>query len=145
MAEPTFIGKVTVWGIDGTMTYTGVATTDNVMDTVNYEDTVEEHELKDHKGITVGVKLVNPRENLTINFWPAEPAGAGSIAAAKTNVVLPAKGSKVTIASMSGSPLNGTDWLYLGGGSIEESHEGDVKMTLPLRRYSTDIAATANS
>lgn len=150
MAAPTFIGYVTVWGIDGTMAYTGMATADNILEQLSYEDTTKEHETKDKQGETIGLKLWDPKKMLTINFFPAKAAGGGSIAAAKLVVDLPARGSKVTVAAMvgAGSPvfdLNGTTWLYVGGGRIELNQENEVKMVLPLRRYNTDIAATANS
>ena len=146
MAAPThYIGTVTVWGLDGTMAYTGIATTANLLESASYEDTTEEHEAKDRWGEVVGVKLFNPRENLTINFFPSSVAGSASIAAAAANVLLPPKGAKVTIADMPGSHLDAATWLYLGGGNIELSNSGDVKMVLPLRKYRTDIAATANT
>ncbi len=150
MAAPTFIGYVTVWGIDGTMAYTGMATADNILEGMSYEDGTKEHETKDKQGETIGLRLWDPKKTLTVNFYPGQAAGTGSIAAAKLEVDLPARGSKVTIASMpaAGSPVfdtNGTTWLYVGGGRIEFGNEQECKMVLPLRRYNTDIAATANS
>jgi len=146
MAAPTnYIGIVTVFGIDGTIAYTGLATTDSLLESASLEDTTEEHEAKDRWGEVVGMKLFNPRTNITINFYPAKEAGSGAIAAAKDNVALPAKGSKVTIADMPGSAFDGTTWLYIQGGTIELTNTGDAKMVLPLRKYRTDIAATANT
>ena len=150
MAAPTFIGYVTVWGIDGTMAYTGMATTDNILEGMSYEDGTKEHETKDKQGETIGLRLWDPKKTLTVNFYPGKVAGTGAIAAAKLNADLPAKGAKVTIAAMqaAASPVfdpNSASWLYVGGGRIEFANEGECKMVLPLRRYNTDIAATANT
>jgi hypothetical protein len=152
MSVPTQIGVVTVWGIDGNLVYTGLLAADNLLERISYEDGTDEHESRDKDGEVIGVKLWNRVAKLTIDFYPSKPAGGGSIAAAKANVILPAKGSKVTIAGMpvncgvnSGSGTAFPQWVYFGGGGIEFSNNGECKMKLPLRAYNNDIAATANS
>jgi hypothetical protein len=145
MAAPTQIGTVTVWGIDGTVAYTGLASTDNILEAANLEDDIDEFERKDAQAEVVGLRLYNPCKKVELTFYPSKPAGSGAIAAAKANVVLPAKGAKVTLAGFAGSVYNDTTWLYIKGGRIEEGNEGEAKIVLPLRRYNTDIAATANT
>jgi hypothetical protein len=143
---PTILGRCIVWGIDGTMLHSGiVATSDNEPEALDYEETYKEHETILKDGEPGGLVLWFKRENLVVDYYPCEPAGAGSIANAKTNIELPAIGSKVTIAAMAGARINDTTWLYAGGGRIREESSNIVKMTLPLRQYGTDIAATANS
>jgi hypothetical protein len=143
---PTILGRCIVWGIDGTMLHSGIAaTSDNEPEALDYEETYKEHETILKDGEPGGLVLWFKRENLTIDFYPCEPAGAGSIAAAKANIALPPAGSKVTIAGMAGAVLNDTTWLYVGAGRIREEASNIVKMTLPLRQYGTDIAATPNS
>lgn len=162
MAAPTFIGICTVWGIDGTIQYTGPATaTDSVdpfqIESYRFNDGTDLHEGRDKQGEVNRVQLYNPKREMDIKFFPAASAGTGSIAKAKMNMALPTKGAKVTIASMAGNGTAGVEgaggtavqnistWLYLGGGSIEESNTGEAYMNLHLVRYNTDIAATANT
>ena len=145
MSAPTFLGYATVHGIDGTIAYTGMATTDNLFESLTAEEQVQEHEAKDKTGETVGLKLWNRRRNLTIKFYPAKTAAGGAIAAAKLLVDLPVVGAVVTIASdaEAASPnfgINSAKWIYAGGGSINKTNSDDVYMTLPLRRYATDIS-----
>jgi hypothetical protein len=151
MAEPIFLGQATVHGIDGTLAYTGVATTDNIIDSVNFVDGVKEQEVLDGKGEVVGLKLWQKKRTITIKFYPSEPAAAGAVATAKTNAVLPAIGSKVAIAAMppvvgtaDSAVINSAKWIYAGGGSYDFTREGDLVMTLPLRLYTNDLATTTN-
>jgi len=141
----TQIGVVTVFAIDGTLAYTGLASTDNIIEGAGLEDDCDEIERRDKSGEVVGVRTYNENKRIEISFLPSKPAGTGAIAAAKANVVLPARGAKVTLASFAGSVFNDTTWLYIRGGRIEQTNEGELKMTLPLRRYAVDIAATANT
>lgn len=146
MAEPTHIGTVTVWGIDGTVAYSGLASTENLPETVSLEDGTDEHESKDAKGEVVGLKLFNPVARATVKVYPSKAAGTGAIAAARANIILPVKGAKVTLAGFhANSGLNSSAWIYAGGGSQEYNNVGEVALNLPLRKYNTDIAATANT
>ncbi len=152
MSEPTFIGTVTVHGIDGTLAYTGLATAKNLLRKVSYKDTIQKKQTKDSKAKTVGVKGWDPSPEISISFAPCEPAGSGSIAAAKTRVVIPAFGSKVTLAGFppdaataEGVSFNSAKWLYLGGGSIEVGDEDDIMINLDLTKFTDDIAATPNT
>jgi hypothetical protein len=154
MAAPSYFGTVTVWGAEGTLLYTGLAAADNLLETLSYEDDAEEHESKDRLGETVGLKIWNPCPKLNVSFYPCKAAGVGAIAGAKANVVLPARGAKVTLAGFppntassdaAADIINRTTWLYVKGGKIEFKNTGEVMITLPVRRYNTDIAATANT
>jgi hypothetical protein len=151
MSEPTFIGRVYVWGLDGTLAYTGMSTAQNELQKLSYRDEIARHDSKDKKGETVGVQLWNPNPKTTVTFMPCEAMAAGSIANAKTRVLLPAKGSKVTLAAfpptVGGAEIlpNSASWIYFGGGEIEFTNEGEVVMTLPLEKFNTDLAATTNT
>lgn len=134
------LGKAIVWGINGTMAYTGMATTANEPQSVDYTETYEEHESKSKAGETVGLYLFNKKEDLTIDFYPCDPSVTATAEAA---IVLPAIGAKVTIAAMKGAVLNDSIWIYKGGGKISEGFDHEVKMTLPLRQYSSDISTAA--
>lgn len=151
MAEPTFIGRVYIHGLDGTLAYTGMATANNELKTLNYRDETRRADTKDKKGETVGVRLWDPNPKISVTFFPCEAMGAGSIATAKTRAALPSKGAKVTLAGFPPNTataedvVNSAKWIYFGGGELEFTDEGECRMTLPLEKFNTDIAATANS
>lgn len=148
MAEPISLGLVTIHGIDGNLAYTGLATTENTIESVSLQDLSKEHETLDSKGDVKGLKLWQGRRNLTIKFYPTMAAGS-SIATTKTKAVLPAVGSKVTIAGMppvvgtAETVMNSVSWIYAGGGTYDLTQEGDLVMSLPLRKYATDISTPA--
>lgn len=152
MAEPLFIGAVYVWGLDGNLAYTGMAVNQNEPQKLSYQDDISRHNSKDRKGQTIGVQLYDPNPKASVTFMPRSAAtGAGQIALAKNTVVLPARGSKVTLSGFPPNPLTAEDvsinsakWIYLGGGSIDSTNEGEVTMTLPLERFGSDLA-TDNS
>lgn len=146
-SEPTFVGEVYIFGLDGTLAYSGMATTGNEPQRAGYQDEISRHDSKDKKGATVGVQLFNPNPKITITFMPkADATGGGAIADAKSNMVLPAKGSKVTLSGFppvvatAEDTINSTKWLYLGGGSIDFTNDQEVVMTLPLEKFATDLA-----
>ena len=150
--QPTYIGQAYVFGLDGTLAYTGLATTANELRSLEYRDEVKRTDVQDKKGQTVGVMLYDPNPKITITFYPCQPAGAASILGAQTNSVLPALGAKVTLAAF--PPVVGTaestvikslKWIYLGGGSYRFSNDGVLEMTLPLEKFASDLAATANT
>ena len=136
----TMIGKAIVCGGAGTMAYTGMATTSNEPQSVEYTEKYAQHDAKTKQGETIGKYFFDKQEELTIDFYPCADAGGSAIATAEAAIVLPAVGSKVTIAAMKGSVLNDTTWIYEGGGKISEGNDHEVKMTLPLKQYSTDIS-----
>lgn len=148
MAEPTHIGKVFVWGLDGTLAYSGLLTTENEPSDLTYKDEISRHESKDRKGETCGIQLYDPHPQITIKFMPCSAStGSGQIANARTKVVLPTKGSKVTVAAFPPNTgtaedvtINSAKWIYLGGGEISLNNEKEVEITLPLEKWSTDFA-----
>jgi hypothetical protein len=150
MTEPTYLGYATIHGLDGTLAYTGLAVTDNLLESLSYQDLCKEMETLDGKGEVVGLKLWQKKKTCTIKFYPGEDALAGAVAAAKLNAVLPAIGSKVTLAAFppvvatAESIINSAKWIYAGGGSYDFTREGDLVLTLPLRRYATDLSTVTN-
>ena len=75
---------------------------------------------------------------------PSDPSDPSDISDSEDNVILPAKGSTVTLAAFpTNSGLNETTWIYEQGGSIGFTNEGEAKITLPLVKYNTDISTAA--
>lgn len=156
MSEPTFVGRCYIWGLDGTLAYTGIATSENEMQSMTYKDDCQRHDSKDKKGRTVGVQLWNPNPKVTIKFMPCVDAASGAIATAKTKLQLPPRGSRVTLAGFppdigTGEDLdqnpgiNSATWIYFQGGEITFNNEKEVEMSLPLERFETNIAEIANT
>lgn len=137
------IGRAVVFGIDGGFQYSGVAVAidvnSNELTRVSFEDQANKHESKDRRGETIGLVFWNSRAKITLNFYPCATAGVGALDLARVNVVLPDVGSLVEIEDMPGQLING-NWIYEGGGTIEMTNEAEVKMVLPLMKYSTDIS-----
>jgi hypothetical protein len=145
MSAETQIGRVIIFGLDGTMLYSGMATTGNEPSAISYDDTVEVHRSKDRKGEVIGAQFYNAVKKIIVNFYPCVAAG-GTKAAAQANMVLPPYGAKATLAGFPPVPatvedtINSAKWIYFGGGKIDLSNEAEVKMVLPLERYNTDIS-----
>jgi len=148
MAEPTHIGRAYVFGLDGAMSYVGVATAANELRSMEYRDEVGRIDVQDKKGETVGVLLFNPNPKITITFYPCAVAGPGAISTARTNSVMPARGSKVALTGFppvvgtAEGAINSAKWLYFGGGSYRYSFDGILELTLPLEKFLTDLLAT---
>ena len=152
MSEPTHVGRVFIWGLDGTLAYTGVGgailATENEPQSVTYKDDVQRHNTKDKKGKTVAIQLWDPNPKVTIKFMPCAAAtGTGAIATARTKMDLPTRGSKVTLAAFPPNTgtaedltINSAKWLYLGGGELSLNNEKEVEMTLPLEKFTDDLA-----
>jgi hypothetical protein len=146
--EPLFIGRVYVWGLDGTLLHAGIAaTTENEPQSLNYKDDVTRHVSKDKKGKTVGIQLYDDNPKVTIKYMPCSTAtGAGTIAPAKTRVTIPSKGANVTLAGFPPNVgtaedlINSTKWKYLGGAEIDFTNEAEVMITLPLETFIDDLA-----
>jgi hypothetical protein len=143
MSAESQIGRVIIFGLDGTVAYTGVATTENEPQSMSYDDSVEVHRSKDRKGEVIGAQFFNPVKKISINFFPCTAAG-DTKAHAQAKMVLPAIGAVVALAAWpvpsTGEILNNTKWIYFGGGKIDFSNEDSVKMVLPLERANTDIS-----
>lgn len=129
-----------VFGIDGTIQYTGVAASGAEITKISFEDQVKTYEHKNRKGEVVGMTFYNRTKKASIDFYPTAPAGDGAIALAAENMHLPDPGSKIELADHAGADLNSDVWIYVGGGTIEFTNEAEAKMKLPCMQYSTDIS-----
>lgn len=142
MSTPVLTGKAAVFGLDGTMAYTGLATTENEPQSIDYTDQFTTATLKDKKGWTKGMAATDRQGQLTITFYPFDPASPSVLATARSKVVLPAMLATVTLASFSVDEIDGT-YNYIGGGKIRLSNEGYIAMDLPLSRFGSDPTTSA--
>ncbi len=144
------IGTATVWGVPSGSTVlaksfsgsaTVLATTDNkALGLAPLNDEVEVGELS-AMGEIVGASFGNRKHTITVEIVPIDPASPGTLATAKTKVVLPEPGAKVTIAGTGITAVDG-DWNYIGGGSIQlgKDPKEHVKVILPCAKFGSTPA-----
>lgn len=118
----TTVGQVTVRGLDGTVAFSGMATTNNKLIARSFQKLTDENEAKDGKGAVFSKAYMNRRRKLTIDIIPFD-AATNTLAAAKAKVLLLDNGAKVTIASSSIALFDG-DWHLTGTPSIREANDG---------------------
>lgn len=122
MATITQVGQVTVRGIDGTVAFTGMATTNNKLIARSFQKLTDENEAKDGDGAVFSKAYLNRRRKMTIDIIPFD-AASNTLAAAKAKVLLLDNGTKVTIASSSIALFDG-DWHLTGTPTIREANDG---------------------
>jgi hypothetical protein len=130
-------GKVTVTGVQATAAYTGMLATANKVTEVDLSDSATGGETKDGAGSYLNISTSGRMHKTTITLIPFDPASPGTLATAKSKVVLPAPMEKVTITDTDLAILTG-DWHYAkdGGGSIRIANDGQsLRITLPIERY----------
>ncbi len=116
-----------VYGIQGTITMTGVAsfTLESAKATHNFEV----DDMKDGTNFTFSTVAVDPSIELEVQWTPS---GATRAAAHATTVFLDPL-TKVTLAGFTATQFNG-DYQYRSGGSIDLSKK-EGKMSFKLKRW----------
>jgi hypothetical protein len=143
MANEVQTGKAVVFGVTGTVSYTGIGTIE--LQTGSFDDRFDLHETRDKQGEVIGLQAWNPLREVTLNFTPVSSAtGAGAINDAKLGLALPSPLASVSLTNFAHADLTGT-WIYIGGGRIDLSNQTEGTMTLPCRKYNTDISGVATS
>ena len=132
----TLKGKAAVFGLNGDLAYTGVATPSNqLLSGAEVTHNYAKAELVDPAtNEVVGEALSREVLEVSIDFTPvADPAG-NTLTNARAALKLPAMNAVVALTAFDDSDYNHT-FNYVGGGRISFSPDGYCKMTLPLRRY----------
>lgn len=138
------IGLAAVFGAKGTVAYTGVSTTQNKKLGTPLDDEFNVVEGKDGAGEVFGVAASGRKHKITIVIVPVDPTSPSSLATAASNIKLPDPLAKVTLAGFGNSLYDG-DWNYIGGGKIDETDEGFLKVTLPCGRWGTPTPVAMNA
>jgi len=133
MATQYLAGRAVVFTVEGTMAYTGVAVSQNSIQSASLSDEFDLLEVRNQRGQTITQMAINIRHRITIEMIPTAVAGTNTQAAAALAVELPEPLTLVTLAGFELPEFNG-NWNYLGGGSIGLSNQGTISMTLPLGR-----------
>src|SRR5207245_9631945 len=97
------IGRAICWGINSTVTWTGVATASfDEIESMDLTDDPQIHITRDRLGETLGIRAWDQKLSLTLNVYPCSDIGAGAIAAAKAHALLPPVLSLITIVGAGG-------------------------------------------
>jgi hypothetical protein len=126
-------GTALVWGVGGfSLDGTGVYAT-GIVQSVQYSLGGEEAETRGPDGKVENVVFYAKKEELTVEVIPS----GSSIADAKGNAVLPARGADVTVATDVGG--FGETFIFVTG-SINQRVDGACSLTMNLRRYEDELA-----
>ena len=130
-------GQVSFEGIGsaGTITYTALVAPGVVDPTgIDYGDEADVSHNHNRNGEVTGMAFRNARQTLTIEAYPTSSASPGVAADALKALVLPTKGSVVTLANFADTDLNGS-WFYEQGARKRFSSDGRASITIPLVKY----------
>jgi len=133
MATQYLAGRAVVFTVEGSIAYTGVAVSQNSIQSASLSDEFDLIEVRNQRGQTMTQMAINMRQRMTIEMIPTAAIGTNTQAAAAQSVELPDPLTRVTLDGFELPEFNGF-WNYLGGGSIGLSNQGTVTMTLPLGR-----------
>jgi hypothetical protein len=127
----TILGVDNLNHLTGTVSWTGAATgVAYNPQSVNFQQTADESEVKDGDGDVISVNLTNQQNTLEIELIPTHATDVSSL-------VLPDKGVVITLASFKWSALNG-DYNMVSG-SISGSNDGSAaRISLSLKQYAGD-------
>lgn len=129
----TLGGKIAVYGIDGTLAYTGMAKTVNILKGFTLSESAREAEL-DKNGHIIGGARDNVRRQISVSFIPYDPSNTSSLATAKSNVVLPPQLGQITIADWGITALNGT-YTAKGTWTVSTREDGYLEISGTAENY----------
>lgn len=130
MAYTATIGKVSIFGADGSVVATGLGTIE--VNGVELNDSFDIAKLKGGKNNVIGETASNRAFEFTVHFTP--------VADASPSMGLPKPLAEVVLSGF-GAPFDGKT-VYDRPGSISRSQDGYVKMSLGVTRY-TDMDGAA--
>jgi hypothetical protein len=130
-------GLGVVWGVSTTnQTYTGSATVLNVKHTgQSYRKSSQKFECKDNNGETNGLVFFDARKELTLRCYPS----GATLAAAKTNNVLPDPGDKFVVTDADDPDVAGT--YVVEECSKEKVNNGITTFDIRIIEYVSDLSA----
>lgn len=127
-------GRAAIYGIDGKIAYSGIATTESEIQGANFTEDFDVSEIMDRNAEVIGATSRNPRQSLTIDMHIVQAAGGTqSIATAKGNWTKPTPMAIVVLSEFGIADIDG-EWNYAGGVTAAFTPEGYMRMTVPLRR-----------
>ena len=133
----TVLGVVTAHDVDGSATWTGIATGVTLNpQSVNLSKTADVGEIKSGANVVLSVNISNEQNECTVEVIPTHASDASAID-------LPAVGTVVTLSGFEPTNINGTWNVDTGASeSTDNGPDGATKMTLPLKQYAGGAALT---
>ena len=145
MATQRGVGKFFVNGVHGTVAIAGAVTlaaADNKAQSVELDRQFDVAQIRDGKGAFVGAVAGEVTDTLKVRMIPIDSSVSSTLTQAKTNIKLPARLAKVTLAGFGNANIDG-DWHFVGGSiSIQQGQPAEINMDLirPNSAYQTDPA-----
>lgn len=128
------IGEAKVYGVNGTLIITGVASTDNDPQKLSLTDDFDIAEARNKTGDVKTRAAHNRRHSITVTILWKDDAGSPSQSGAVGKVRFPDPLAKVTLGGFASNTVLNGDWNYEGG-SAEFSNDGYCTGTFKLSRY----------
>ncbi len=139
MATQKLVGKYVVRGISATaQIVTGAVTlaaADNKVTNVTVQDRFDIAEVRDGTGALFAAVAGEITRRMSIRMIPIDSGVSSALATAKTNIKLPGRLEKVTIANAGNSNIDG-NWHYAGG-EISQNADGVTEISMDLVRFGT--------
>jgi len=120
-------GTGVVWGVNATLTGTGIFT--GTVLSLTWDHNVKENEIPNADGETQALVLYDQKKEATIEVTPT----GASVSAANTNNVVPEIGADITIVDANDAEIAG-QYIYIGGGK-QYRVDDVVKINMKLRKY----------
>lgn len=137
MADVTVKGNVTVFGANGDVAFTGVASADMV--SMAFSDNFTATEQANSEGNVSGVVASDQRYDFSLTFYPIPSAQSD---AGFKAIDLPGILNTVAVTQKTATVASGNlpsqvvrNFHYAGGGRMDFTNNGLMTMTLPLRRW----------
>lgn len=146
MSTQKTASKAVVWGNNIGVAYTDMTKTENLNQSTTYTREADEQEIRDADGEVVNLTIYNARNTIDIEVIPI----GATLVAAKANNVSPAYGEQVVITDESSGGHTQVPGAHSGyyicvGATQTSTNTGEVRISMSLRAYSTDISANATT
>lgn len=130
----TLVGKAAIYGIDGQVQYTGVATTRTQLAAVSLTAEANVAFMQGTNSDTIGAAASNQRETLSIDFTPTAAPGDQTYAGGQSAMKKPDNLAIVSLSGFGHADFDG-DWNFGGSWSAGLTPEGYVRCTMNLLRF----------
>lgn len=131
------VGRATVYGIDGTVAHSGIATTKTQIQGLSFQHEVDSASIKGTEGSIIAMATSGDRQSLNIDYVPTGAPGDASYAAGQTAIQRPANLALVTLAGFNDPDIDG-NWNFSGQYSTSRTVDGFIRASMSLVRCDGD-------
>lgn len=129
----TLAGKVAVYGMDGTVAFTGMVKTANILKGFSMTQSGREARLEKNGHVIGGARDVETRQ-ISVSIVPYSSDTTPTLAEAKALVVIPPLLGDITIDDFDITIFDGT-WTSVGSPSVSPREDGYLEITLTGEQY----------